>query len=204
MRGERDERPEYGPSGYLPEKATRRARKIVLRAPLGPQWIVAALAVGVVLVLVAAILVLVRPGTRPGPPFEAIGPVTSVGPTRYDERRGVLYVRAAGRVRAFVVPAGDVFYCAASGRLESHGGRVWSLTGRALDGGPSLEQHPALVGADGVVYVDFTRTLSGLPPQATEARSACAASQHSNSAGSPEPGPHRPFAARHSSRTRGA
>ncbi|MTV26636.1 hypothetical protein FTX61_14610 [Nitriliruptoraceae bacterium ZYF776] len=30
--------PEFGPSGYLPERASKRARKIVLRAPLGLQW----------------------------------------------------------------------------------------------------------------------------------------------------------------------
>ncbi|MDP8927522.1 MAG: hypothetical protein M3O70_02830 [Actinomycetota bacterium] len=174
MRGGLDERPEYGPSGYLPEKATRRARKIVLRAPLGLQWLVAAVGVGVVLVAVALILLLVRPGSRPGPPFEAVGPLESVEAARLDVQRGVLYVGAAGRVRSFVVPVGDVpFYCAASGRLESRLGRVWSLTGRALDGGPSLEQHPTLVGADGVVYVDFTRTLPGPPPQETQATSAC-------------------------------
>ncbi len=187
MSEERDELPEYGPSGYLPEKATRRARKIVLRAPLGLQWVIAAAAVGIVLVVVAAVLLLVRPGGRPGPPFEAIGPISSIGPTRYDEARRVLYVGAAGPVRAFAVPGGGVpFYCAASGRLESPDGRVWSLTGRALDGGASLERHPVLVDADGVVYVDFSRTLPGLAAEEAGATPACASN------------------GRHSSRTRGA
>ncbi|MFN2557527.1 MAG: hypothetical protein ABR592_11805 [Nitriliruptorales bacterium] len=166
--------PEYGPSGYLPEKATRRARKIVLRAPLGLQWVVAAVAVGVVLVVVAVVLLLTRPGSRPGPPFEPVGPVSSIGATRYDAQRGALYVGAAGRVRAFVVPTDRVpFYCDASGRLESSDGRVWTLTGRALDGGPSLEQHPALVGNDGVVYIDFSRTLPGVAAEETDTKSAC-------------------------------
>lgn len=174
MRGGLDERPEYGPSGYLPEKATRRARKIVLRAPLGLQWLAAAVAVGVALVAVAVILLLARPGTRPGPPFEAVGQVESFETARLDEQRGVLFVGAAGRVRTFVVPLGDPpLYCASSGRLESRQGRVWSLTGRALDGGPSLQQHPTLVSADRVVYVDFSRTLSGPPPEDTEASPAC-------------------------------
>lgn len=174
VRGGLDERPEYGPSGYLPEKATRRARKIVLRAPLGLQWVAAAVAVGVVLVAVAVILLLVRPGGRPGPPFEAVGHLEAVEAARLDERRGVLYLRLAGRVRTFVVPIEDVpLYCAASGRLESRLGRVWSLTGRALDGGPSLEQHPTLVAADRVVYVDFTRTLPGPPPEDAGVTSAC-------------------------------
>ncbi len=184
---EQDEGPEYGPSGYLPEKATRRARKIVLRAPLGLQWVVAAVGIAVVLVVVAVVLLLAPSPGRPGPPFEAVGPATSIGSARYDEQRSVLYVAASSRVRAFVVPADAVpFYCGASGRLESADGRVWSLTGRALDGGPSLEQHPALVGADGVVYVDFSRTLPGLAAEETEATTACASRQPPGSV-SPRP-----------------
>jgi hypothetical protein len=168
-----DRRPDYGPSGYLPEKASRRARKIVLRAPLGLPWVLAAVAAGVVL-LVVGVVFLARAGDPPGPPFVPVGPVDAVGAARFDPERGVLLVGATGRVRAFVAPPDSAppRYCERSQRLESADGRVWSLTGRALDGGPSLDRHPAVV-HDGTVYVDFSTITPGPPPEDAGAEPSC-------------------------------
>ena len=47
--------PEYGPGGYLPSKAAGRARKIVLRAPLGIGWIVASVVLAVVIAVVGIV-----------------------------------------------------------------------------------------------------------------------------------------------------
>src|SRR5690606_17036265 len=48
------ERPDFGPSGYLPPRAARRARKIMLREPLGLQWAVAAVVAGLLVLLAGA------------------------------------------------------------------------------------------------------------------------------------------------------
>lgn len=159
-----DERePDPGPGGYLPERAARRARKIVLRAPLGLQWVVGALVVGVV-VAVAAVAFLTSAGEPPGPPYVEVGPVDALRPARYDERHGVLLLAASGPVRAFVVPEEPApVWCERSGRLETEE-RVWSPTGRALDGGASLPQRPTVV-VDGVVYLDPTGRLPAPEPE---------------------------------------
>lgn len=102
----RDDRPDYGPRGYLPERAARRARKIVLRAPLGLQWVVASVVAGLV-VLAVGIVFLLRAGGPPSEPFRAVGPLDAVGDARLLAAHDTLLVGAAGRVRAFVVPAGD-------------------------------------------------------------------------------------------------
>lgn len=165
--------PEFGPPGYLPERAASRARKIVLRAPLGRAWIIAAVAAGVVIAGVAVAFFVTSADPTPAEPFVAVGAVETVAPARYDQQRDVLYVGAAGRVRTFAVGEEPrPVWCAASGRIESVAGRVFSPTGRALDGGPSLDQHPTVV-VDGTVYVDFTRTESGAPPRDTDAKPAC-------------------------------
>lgn len=151
---ERDEDgPEFGPGGYLPERAARRARKIVLRAPLGAQWIAAAVLAGLV-VVVAGVLLLTR-GGAPGEPFVMVGPVEEVaGQVVRDETTGAWMVGLGGRVRAFVTDE-ELIYCDASRHLESPGGGVWSLTGRALGVRPSLPEHPTVT-TDGVVHVDPT------------------------------------------------
>ena len=77
--GDQSPTPEFGPRGYLPERASKRARKIVLRAPLGLQWIVAAVVFGL-LVLVAGVVWL-NAGGPPGAPFVAAGPVSAGGPS---------------------------------------------------------------------------------------------------------------------------
>jgi hypothetical protein len=167
---EDEERPEFGPSGYLPDRAAKRARKIVLRAPLGLQWVVASLVAGVV-VVVAGVLLLT--GDRaPGEPWVALGPVEEVRTVTIDEEHDVVLV-GGGRVRAFA-DAGelDLGYCEASRRLESPDGGVWSLTGRGLGGTPSLQEHPTAVHG-GTLYLDPTRTSPAPAPSDEPAEPAC-------------------------------
>lgn len=161
------EKPDFGPSGYLPERASKRARKIVLRAPLGLQWVIGSIVAGVV-VVVAGLLWLSTSSQAPGEPFVAYAPVDELRVSRIvDDPTGTtLIVTAGGRVRAFdvtdlaVVPA----YCESSNRIETDD-RAWSLTGRGL-GVSSLDEHPAVV-FDGVLYVDFTSIVEG-PPASDE------------------------------------
>lgn len=165
-----DADPEFGPSGYLPARAAQRARKIVLRSPLGLQWVVASLVAGLV-VVVAGVWLLVASGGPPGEPWVRAIEVDALGDTAVDPDLDVLLVGAGGRVRAFA-DAPDVGYCPDSHRLEAPDGRVWTLTGRGLDGTDSLEEHPTLV-QDGVVYVDPSRTRPGPEPSAEPAEPAC-------------------------------
>jgi hypothetical protein len=156
------QRPEFGPSGYLPERASKRARKIVLRAPLGLQWVVASALAGLV-VVVAGVLFLRTSGDPPPAPYEPVGAVDELAASQPLGAHDALVVAAGGRVRVFAA-ADEVTYCPASNRLED-GQRVWNLTGRGLGGAPSLAEHPTVV-HDGVVYVDPTRTVAG--PTASE------------------------------------
>lgn len=165
------DRPEFGPSGYLPPRAAKRARKIVLRAPLGLQWVVGSLIVGAV-VVVAGLIWLTADDT-PGEPWIALGPVDEVGTASHAGGLDLLLV-GNGRVRAFA-EAGEqeLDFCPESRRIESPDGGVWSLTGRGLGGRRSLREHPTLV-RDGVLYVDPTR-LSSAPPASDEpVEPACA------------------------------
>jgi hypothetical protein len=162
--------PSFGPSGYLPERAAKRARKIVLRAPLGMQWIVASVLAGLI-VVVAGVLFLQRSGEPPPAPWEPVGTLEEVAPTRLVADLDVLVVAAGGRVRAFA-DAEDVGYCATSNRLEAADGRVWNLTGRGFGGTVSLAEHPTLV-QDGIVYLDPTRTTAGPTPSDEPAEPAC-------------------------------
>ena len=161
------ENPEFGPSGYLPERASKRARKIILRAPLGMQWVVGALLAGVVL-LVAGMLFFQRSGSPPPAPWIAAGPIEAFGAAEVvelagpDGPTGVLIVTAGGRVRAFA-DAPQVRYCASSNLLQAPDGSSWSLVGRGLERIPSLDQHPTLV-QDGRLYVDVTRVAPGPEP----------------------------------------
>jgi len=161
--------PEFGPSGYLPPRASKRARKIVLRAPLGLQWVVASLLAGVV-VLVAGWLLLRSSAAPLPPPWVAVGPVEELGDARFDAELDALLVGAAGRVRAFAGASG-LDYCPASNRLESPDG-VWSLTGRGLGGAASLDEHPTFV-RDEVLYVDPSQTLPGPPATAEPVEPGC-------------------------------
>jgi hypothetical protein len=162
--------PEFGPSGYLPERASKRARKIVLRAPLGLQWVIASVVAGLV-VLVAGVLFLQRGQQPPPAPWVDAGPVERIDPARADDELGVLLIAAGGQVRAFV-GADAVGYCPASNRLEATDGRVWSLTGRGFADTPSLAGHPTQL-RSGRVYVDPTTTLAGPEPTADAIEPAC-------------------------------
>ncbi len=164
---------EFGPSGYLPERASKRARKIVLRAPLGIHWVWAAVAAGA-LVLVAGLLFLDRAGEGPRPPFEAVAAVDRLGDATLDPGRAVLYVTTAGRPRAFDVRGltATPTYCEASRLLEAADGTAWTLTGRGLDGTPSLAEHPTVV-FEGTLYVDLGTRLEGPPPSDEPAALAC-------------------------------
>ncbi len=162
--------PVFGPRGYLPDRAARRARKIVLRAPLGLQWVVAALVAGIVL-LIAGLLVLGRAGSPPGPPWEPLGAVEDLPASLFDARREVLALSLGGRVRAFEAPQGTA-YCAPSNRIEHPDGRVWALTGRGLAGTPSLRPVPTLI-VSGVAYLDPTAVGDPLDPLDTPAVPAC-------------------------------
>ena len=163
------DRPEFGPSGYLPERASKRARKIVLRSPLGAQWIVASVIAGLV-VLVAGVLYLQRSGDAPAAPWQPVSPVEELAASAPLDDLDAVAVNAGGRVRVFADAEG-VAYCPASNRLED-GTQVWNLTGRGLDGAPSLAEHPTLV-HDGTVYVDPTRTRPGPDPADDPATPAC-------------------------------
>jgi hypothetical protein len=162
--------PGFGPRGYLPDRAARRARKIVLRAPLGLQWVVAALIAGLV-VLIAGLLVLDRAGSPPGPPWESLGVVEDLPMSSWDPGTGILVVHVGGRVRAFEAPEGTA-YCAPSNRLEHPDGRVWALTGRAHAGSTSLRPVATLT-VSGVAYLDPTAVGPPLDPLGAPAVPAC-------------------------------
>jgi hypothetical protein len=162
--------PGFGPGGYLPDRAARRARKIVLRAPLGLQWVVASLLAGVVL-LVAGLLVLDRAGSPPGPPWVPLGPVEQLATSALDPASGVLVVHVGGRVRAFQAPDG-VTYCVTSNRLEHPDGRVWALTGRGHAGMMSLAPVATLT-VSGSAYLDPTAVGTPLDPLDVPAVPGC-------------------------------
>jgi hypothetical protein len=162
--------PEFGPSGHLPARAAARARKIVLRAPLGRAWIVASIVAGVV-VAIASGWFLVAASAPPGPPWTELGPLEALAAESRPAGTDVLVVTVGGRVRAFVGAEG-VRLCAASNRLESTDGRVWALTGRGLAGTPSLATRPTLVHR-GVVHLDPTTLVAGPDPSPEAAEPAC-------------------------------
>ncbi|HSK90191.1 MAG TPA: hypothetical protein VK875_02655 [Euzebyales bacterium] len=154
------ERPDFGPSGYLPPRAARRARKIMLREPMGLQWPVAAALSGVVVLIAGVVLVLMMSGP-PGPPFVAAGDVSAVDPrgaavVAVEPGLEVLVVRGGGGVTVLGAPDRHVAWCPASRRLEGSGGAVWEPSGRLIGGtGTSLPRLPAEV-HDGIIYVDPT------------------------------------------------
>jgi hypothetical protein len=160
----------FGPSGYLPERASKRARKIVLRSPLGAQWIMASLVAGLV-VLIAGVLLLSRGDAPPPDPWVPVGPVGAVGDASHHGDLDALLVAAGGRVRAFADATG-VSYCPQSRRLEADDGRVWSLTGRGFDDAASLDEHPTRI-HENTVYVDPTERRPGPSPTSDAAEPAC-------------------------------
>jgi len=159
---------EFGPSGYLPPKASARARKIVLRAPLGIQWVIGAVVAGIV-VVVAGVLWLSQSGP-PEAPFVATVAVTQVGDSVVLDDLDALAVTAGGPVVVFA-QATDLALCEANGRVEGRDG-VWSAsTGRGF-GTESLARHPTVV-HDGILYVDPTTTTPGPTASSTVEAPAC-------------------------------
>jgi hypothetical protein len=156
--------PEFGPSGYLPGRAAKRARKIVLRAPLGLQWLVAALVFGAI-VLVAGLLFL-RSSGPPTAPWVATVALADVddGLRPLDEVDGTLFV-GAGRIHVFATTR-ELRYCQEARRLVDADGNVWSLEGIGY-GTESLDRYDDTI-HDGVVYVDPTTVLPGPEPVAAE------------------------------------
>lgn len=153
--------PEFGPGGYLPERAAHRARKIILRAPLGLHWIVAALVAGVV-VVIASLWVLRGPASELNDPWVALGRADGFADATYVAEHDVLVVGAAGRIRVFT-DASHVSFCAASRQLEAADGRVWRLTGRGTNRVASLVEVVSQVHRD-VLYIDPTRVRDAEPP----------------------------------------
>jgi hypothetical protein len=134
---------------------------VVLRAPLGLQWVVASLAFGVV-VLIAGVVFLTRSGA-PEAPWVAIGALDGLGDATLVDSVDSYVVTVGGPVLAFA-DAGErgLTWCPTSRRLQGRGGEVWSVTGRGL-GVASLPRHPVTV-HDGTVYVDPTVTDPGPRP----------------------------------------
>jgi hypothetical protein len=170
-------RPEFGPRGYLPERAARRARKIVLREQLGLGWLLAAVAAGVLLLVVATVWAV----TSSGGPAASFAPVAAMTDL---PQPGVLQGSAAGTdvlivtvagPRAFAAPGVGVVYCAASRRLEAPAvGAVWRLDGQRVGGDAgSLAPMPLTVHA-GTVYVDPSQRGVGPPPSSGQEAPACA------------------------------
>lgn len=160
-----DDDPDFGPSGYLPPRASQRARKIILRAPLGLQWVVAAVVAG--LVVLAAALVFFRASSGPpASPYEPVGELAELPDLVVTTIAGeeVAVLTAGGRPRAFAVSdgPGGIRYCPGPNRLVADEGQVWLPTGRGLGGAPSLDEHPAVT-HDGILYVDVTRVAEGPP-----------------------------------------
>ena len=159
---------EFGPGGYLPPKASKRARKIVLREQMGRGWPLAAVLASV-LVAVAGGAYLYVAGRAPAAPFVPAGAITAVpagGAAVLAPAGGgvdVLVVRAGGPVRAFAAPDPVPHWCAASRRLETATG-TWAADGRLVGGeGASLQPLRSTV-HDGVVYVDSSTTLPAPAP----------------------------------------
>lgn len=170
--------PDAGPPGYLPQRAARRARKIVLRAPLGVGWILAALAAALVVAAAGLAFLFARAGP-PGPPFVPVAELDDLGHgaarVLTSEPAGrLLVVRAGGRLRAFEASGQPVVYCPASRRLESPSGQVWTLEGQLTGGrGQSLRPVASQVFA-GVVYVDPTARPPPAPAAPVGEAPACA------------------------------
>ena len=158
--------PEFGPGGYLPPKASKRARKIVLREQMGQGWPLAAIAAAV-LVAGAGLVYVLTANRPPGEPFVPVGALTEVPAGQADtlasEGAEALIVRAGGAVRAFRAEPDGVAWCAESRRLETPAA-AWTPDGRVVYGdAESLTPLPTTV-FDGEIYIDPTRELESPPP----------------------------------------
>lgn len=177
--------PDFGPGGYLPERAAKRARKIVLREQMGLQWPIAAVLAALLVLLAGGVFLAVGTGP-PGPPSKALLEIDEVDPRGAEilpageprpgfaaARDDLAVVRAGGGVRVFSLPGDEVVWCPASGRLEAADGTVWNANGRRVGGaGRSLAPVAAEV-HDGVLYADETSQGAPLPPEARQETPQC-------------------------------
>ena len=178
--------PDFGPGGYLPPKAAKRARKIVLREQMGFGWPLAAVAAAV-LVAVAGGAYLYTSSRGPAEPFRALQPLTEVpagGAATLpvagagDPGVRVLVVRAGGSVRAFLPEPDEVSWCAASQRLETTDGdtprpAAWTADGRLVYGERMSLQPLRSTVYDGIVYVDLETQLPPPAPGPPESPPEC-------------------------------
>ncbi|WP_108667862.1 hypothetical protein [Euzebya rosea] len=171
-----EDTPDFGPGGYLPPRAAKRARKIVLRERMGLHWPVAAVVAGL-LILAVVIPAVIGGSARPEAPFVNVGSLDQVDP-RADavvEVNGttVLVVRGGGVLAAFADPPEGARYCTSSRRIESPAGTVWTLQGRRVGGtGDSLVRAGASA-VDGDLYVDPTPGESLPPTDNSDVAPAC-------------------------------
>lgn len=174
-----DEQPDFGPRGYLPPRAARRARKIILREPMGLQWAIAAVVAGVLVLIAGGVLLWSRAGT-PEAPYIAIGELARIDPRGAGElalgdERQALVLRGAGGITVFEAPPATVSWCAPRSRLIAEGSAAWQPDGRLVGGaGDSLARLPAQVHA-GVLYVDPTSTGTRPDPDPRGESTTCPA-----------------------------
>ena len=148
--------PPSGRYAYLPPRAVR-ARKLILRTQLGLPWLLAAVAVAL-LILVAGV-VLLRAGGRPGAPWVRVGRLPAAGGQVSElpgpAGRDVVVDRRGGRLRAFLVAPGacPVVAGAAGGLARPCAGQAWRADGVGERGAPDLLPVRALV-SGGDLYVD--------------------------------------------------
>jgi len=146
---------------YLPPRAVK-ARKLILRTQLGLPWMLAAILFGMV-ILAAGVLFLVK-GGRPGAPWQRVAPVTRFADAAVTEtplRAGQVLVvdRRDGGVRAFVTAPGACRVQAAPGGFARPcAAQAWNRDGGPAPGGgssgePPLRAVPATV-ARGDLYVN--------------------------------------------------
>ena len=172
--------PEFGPGGYLPPKAAKRARKIVLREQMGFGWPLAAVAASL-LVLIAGGAFLLQMSRPPAYPYVAFAPLTDVPAggaatlTAPDTGWTAHIVRAGGGVRAFAGEPGDPTWGPESGRLETEDA-AWrpdgTLVHRVGSARESLVPLRSVV-HDGVIYVDVANLGTPPPPALGDRAPVC-------------------------------
>lgn len=169
------EQADFGPGGYLPPRAARRARKIVLREQMGLHWPIAAVLAGLLILALTVPFVLAQQGP-PGPPAVQVGPLDRIDPAGDGLVEAadttVLVLRADGVLRAFVDPPEGARWCPASRRIEAPDGRIWTAEGRLIAGQGTSLPTAGITAYDGTLYVDPTPT-PGPAPRPGDARPAC-------------------------------
>ena len=159
--------PEFGPGGYLPPKAAKRARKIVLREQMGFGWPLAAVAASL-LVAIAGGAFLYSFNRPPAYPYVEMQPLSDVpvgGAATTEAAAGpvpALVVRAGGSLRTFHAADDSIRWCEESARLETADG-AWRPDGTLVYGEVLRSLVPLHSTVhDGVIYVDFETQIA--PP----------------------------------------